>query len=189
LGRSAEVDALQAAIAARLDPTSLDLLAIYLPGLDIAQHTLLGSGDAVSPSALAERLDGLRGYYLFLDGLLQRLTEDVDDRMTVVIAEPGRIATITHGLLAVSGEGAAAVTTEGRAIDIAPTVLHALGVPLSRELPGRPVLDLFASDLASRFPVRFVESYGRRAAPTGLREGQPLDREMIERLRSLGYVR
>ena len=190
LRRSAEVDALQVAMASRLEPGSLDLLAIYLPGLDIAQHTLLGSGEAVSASILAERLDGLRGYYLFLDGLLGRLTNETGAGMTVVIAEPGRIATITHGLLAVSGEGsAAAIQAEARAVDIAPTLLHVLGIPLSRELAGRPVLNLFAADLVTRFPVRVVDTYGRRAAPRGFREGQPLDREMIERLRSLGYVR
>lgn len=188
LQRSAEVDALQVAIASRLERPSLDLLAIYLPGLDIAQHTLLGSGDAVSPSVLAERLDGLRGYYLFLDGLLRKHV--AGDQMTIVIAEPGRIATITHGLMAVSGSGSATtVQTEARAIDIAPTLLHMLGIPISRELAGRPVLDLFAADLVERFPVRTVATYGRRSAPSGLREGQPLDREMIERLRSLGYVR
>jgi hypothetical protein len=190
LRRSAEVDALQVALAMRLESSSLDLLAIYLPGLDIAQHTLLGSGDAVSASVLAERLDGLRGYYLFLDGVLDRLTKESSSEMTVVIAEPGRIATITHGLLAISGEGSAPmVQAQARAIDVAPTLLHVLGIPISRELAGQPVLDLLAPDLVSRFPVRVVDSYGRRAAPSGLREGQPLDREMIERLRSLGYVR
>lgn len=190
LRRSAEVDALQIAMASRLESASLDLLAIYLPGLDIAQHALLGSGDAVSASGLAERLDGLRGYYLFLDGLLGRFTREISAEMTVVIAEPGRIATITHGLLAVSGEGSVArVQTEARAIDIAPTLLYVLGIPVSRELAGQPVLDLFAADLVARFPVRVVDTYGHRAAPSGLREGQPLDREMIERLRSLGYVR
>jgi hypothetical protein len=54
---------------------------------------------------------------------------------------------------------------------------------------GAPILGLYSPEFAKRFPVREVESYGRRAAPSGMRDGQPLDREMIERLRSLGYVR
>lgn len=190
LRRSAEVDALQVAIASRLDASPVDLLAIYLPGLDIAQHTLLGSGDAVSPSDLAERLEGLRGYYLFLDALLERLTRRSEGELTVLIAQPGRIATITHGLLALSGRGSGGkVRTDVRAIDVAPTLLHVLGIPISRELAGRPLLDMFAADLVARYPVREVATYGHRTAPTALRQGQPLDREMIERLRSLGYVR
>jgi hypothetical protein len=190
LRRAAEVDAVQIAIASRLDPRSLDLLAIYLPGLDIAQHALLGSGDAIAPSALAERLDALRGYYFFLDGLLREVTTPAKDEIVFLVAEPGRIATITRGAIAVSGElSASGLEGNARPIDIAPTLLHALGVPISRELPGRPIVDVLAADLIRRFPVRAVDTYGRRAAPAGLREGQPLDREMIERLRSLGYVR
>jgi arylsulfatase A-like enzyme len=76
-----------------------------------------------------------------------------------------------------------------RAVDIAPTVLHALGIAASRELAGRPLIDLFSAAFAARYPVREIDSYGRRAVPAVGREGQPLDREMIERLRSLGYVR
>jgi hypothetical protein len=190
LRRAAEVDAIHVAMASRLDPRSLDLLAIYLPGLDIAQHTLLGSGEAVAASALAARLEGLRGYYFFLDALLRDVTSNESGELVIIVAEPGRIATITGGAIAASGQGAGAdVQGEARPIDIAPTLLHALGVPVSRELAGRPLLQLLEPQLVNRFPVRDVETYGRRAAPGGLREGQPLDREMIERLRSLGYVR
>ncbi|HJR59417.1 MAG TPA: alkaline phosphatase family protein [Vicinamibacterales bacterium] len=190
LRRAAEIDALQLAMASRLDSPPLDLLALYLPGLDIAQHALLGSGNAVSPSALAARLEGLRNYYVYLDGLLREAIVPAPGEMVIAIAQPGRIATITQGLMAASGEGAAGgVGADGRTIDIAPTVLHALGIPVSRELAGTPILGIFSSAFVARFPVRDVETYGRRAAPAGLREGQPLDREMIERLRSLGYVR
>jgi arylsulfatase A-like enzyme len=77
----------------------------------------------------------------------------------------------------------------GQPADVAPTVLHALGVPISRELAGAPLDGLFSGAFLTRFPVREVASYGRRTAPTEVRKGQPLDQEMIERLRSLGYVR
>lgn len=189
--QAAEVDALHLAVAARLERQPLDLLAVYLPGLDIVQHALLGSGAALSPSALAERLDVLRRYYRFLDDQLERSLADAGaDALIFVVAQPGRIATIDQGLIATSGaQAASSVTGDGRPIDIAPTVLHALGVPVSAEMDGRPLLSLFSEAFARRFPVRIVETYGRRTAPDALREGQPLDREMIERLRSLGYVR
>ena len=70
-----------------------------------------------------------------------------------------------------------------------PTVLHALGVPLSRELAGRPLVELFTATFARRYPVREVSTYGSPAADRAPRTGQPLDQEMIDRLRSLGYVR
>ena len=189
LRRAAEVDALQLAIASRLDPGSLDLLAIYLPGLDIAQHALLTAGTA-SPSTLTSRLEGLRGYYVYLDGLLRELTVAGPNELVIVLTEPGRVESITHGLLLVHGTVAAsAAAAAARAVDVAPTILHALGVPISRELAGTPVLDVFSTEFTEKFPVRTVDTYGRRNTPTGRRQGQPLDQEMIERLRSLGYVR
>ena len=70
-----------------------------------------------------------------------------------------------------------------------PTVLHLLGVPISDELSGRPLTGLFAAQFVARYPVRQVERYGRPSPTTVARTGQPLDQEMIDRLRSLGYVR
>ncbi len=190
LRRAARVDAVHLAIASRLDTPSLDLLAIYLPGLDIAQHALLGSGNPVAPSALTARLDALRGYYRFLDTLLAGLANPGEGELVFLVAQPGRIATITHGLAAAAGAHAAnGVDLEGRTTSLAPTILHALGVPVSRELADGPLVAMFDEAFSRRFPVREVETYGRRALPSALREGQPLDREMIERLRSLGYVR
>lgn len=189
LRRAAEVDALQLAIASRLDPGSLDLLAIYLPGLDIAQHALLAAGTA-SPSTLSLRLEALRGYYLYLDDLLGEFTVAGPDELVIVLTEPGRVESVSHGLMLLHGPAAASnLEAEARAVDVAPTILHALGVPISRELAGQVVVDGLSKDFVSKFPVRAVDTYGRRNAPTGRRQGEPLDQEMIERLRSLGYVR
>ena len=190
LRRAAEVDALQVVMASRVRAASVDLVALYLPGLDIAQHSLLGSGATGSPSALQARLEDVRNYYVYLDGLLKDALVPADDELVILLAQPGRLQTIDHGLMAARGALAGSgVTGTARAVDIAPTVLHALGVPVSREVAGTPILKLFSIEFAKRFPVREVEGYGRRVSPTGLRDGQPLDQEMIERLRSLGYVR
>lgn len=190
LRRAGEVDALQVVLARRVRSESIDLIALYLPGLDIAQHALLGSGGPISPSALEARLEGVRNYYEYLDGLLKDALVPAADELVVLLTQPGRLASIDHGLMAASGTFAApGISGDAQALDIAPTVLHALGVPVSRELGGAPIPELFSIDFAKRFPVREVESYGRRVWPEGLRDGQPLDQEMIERLRSLGYVR
>ena len=65
-----------------------------------------------------------------------------------------------------------------------PTVLAALGVPFSRELRGRPL-----APFDSEGTLRYVDTYGKPNVVTAPRAGQPLDQEMIDRLRSLGYVR
>ncbi len=70
-----------------------------------------------------------------------------------------------------------------------PTVLYLLGVPISAELGGRPLTGLLPAQFLERYPVRQVTRYGRPNPRTVERTGEPLDQEMIDRLRSLGYVR
>jgi hypothetical protein len=79
--------------------------------------------------------------------------------------------------------GQAREATAARVEDIAPTLLAGLGLPLSRELAGTPLPVLPGQS------AHYVDSYGRPSAPAVRRSGKPLDQEMIDRLRSLGYVK
>ena len=45
---------------------NLDLLVVYLPGLDIAQHTLLGGERRRAAVGADARVDALERYYGFL---------------------------------------------------------------------------------------------------------------------------
>ena len=109
--------------------------------------------------------------------------------MVVVVTDPGRVAA-ADGLIGVVGEPAARERSPtGRAADVAPTVLHVLGLPVSRELAGRPLIELLIDDFNRRYPVRQVDTYGRPSINNPAHTGQPLDQEMIDRLRSLGYVK
>jgi len=191
LERSAELDAIQLALMREVSTSMPDLSAVYLPGLDIAQNTLLGRRDAaLAPSVVAGRLQALRDYYIFLDRLLADVLSPDADELVVVVTEPGRVTAAADGLMGVIGRSAATKReVAGRVTDVAPTVLHSLGVPLSRELAGAPLTMLFDDGFARRYPVRLVETYGQPSANKSARSGQPLDQEMIDRLRSLGYVK
>lgn len=192
--RSAWLDAEQVLVAR--DPLlgAPDLLAVYLPGLDIAQHALLqrGGEGPLPPSILAARLEILRGYYRYLDRIVgELLGEAGDDSVIVTVTHPGRVGGDARASIAISGEVASAPHGAMRTslLDVAPTTLYLLGVPISNEFAGRPLLDSLRPDFIERHPVREVASYGRYAADAPPGEGAPLDREMMERLRSLGYIR
>jgi hypothetical protein len=190
LRRSAELDALQLVLASRLQADAPDLLAVYLPGLDIAQHTLLAAAEGASPSSIGARIDGIRAYYVFLDALLKDILVSRAGEIVVIVSQPGRLSGDVHGLLGIAGTWTAPeANVDARGVDVAPTVLHALGVPVSTDLAGRPLLTLFSREFQRRFPVREVATYGARTSQRATRQGKPLDQEMIDRLRSLGYVR
>ena len=193
LRRAAEQDALPAALATRVFRTEQDLQAIYLSGLDIAQHNLVGSaaGAGLPASALAARVEALERYYVFLDGLLGPLVADrTAGHVVALVTDPGRSASGGRGLLALTGPGIrTGVIQAGTAAEVTPTLLHLLGIPASRELPGRPRTDLSEESFSSRVPIRQIDTYGSRVLAPRLPGVTPLDRDMLDRLRSLGYVR
>jgi hypothetical protein len=189
LTRSAELDGSMIQLAHAIGG-ELDLLVVYLPGLDIAQHTMFGVA-APSPSEVSDRLLALRHYYAYLDGLLSAsfgLAGREPDRAVFVVTQPGRLHQ-GAGVFAALGDPFSTVRTRAGVLDVAPTILHALGIPVANDLDGRVVEALFAPGTLATRPVRSVESYGLKGASSSPRGGQPLDEEMIERLRSLGYVR
>ena len=193
LRRSAELDVTVIGILEALPGPARDLDVIYLPGLDIAQHALLsGSGDgAPAPSTVAARVEALGTYYEFLAQRLEPLVTTRENEMVMLVVQPGRVETPAEGRLVLAGSGSssAAAPNVGTPLDIGPTVAYALGLPLSRELPGQALKDLFSPEFVQRYPERYVATYGRPFATTAAREGRPLDQEMIDRLRSLGYVK
>src|SRR5262249_7836323 len=91
-----------------------------------------------------------------------------------------------NGVLIAHGRGvrAGAPTTGWAVLHVAPTVLALLGLPLSKELPGRPIESVFAPGTLGA--MRSVERYAPAApAAPGVPE---VDSEAVERLRALGYL-
>ena len=69
---------------------------------------------------------------------------------------------------------------------MAPTVLHLLGLPVSGELEGAVVEAALSDAFRAANPLRRVATYGR--PPAGRARDSAFDREMLEELRSLGYI-
>lgn len=70
-------------------------------------------------------------------------------------------------------------------LDVAPTVISLLGIPPSRELPGRPIVSAFAAPPRPGPPaVAAYASPPKRALPAGALP----DAEAVRRLAALGYL-
>jgi hypothetical protein len=170
-----------------------DLEALYLPGLDIATMQQLGEAAASDLGGLDARLASVRGHYAFVDGLLGGIAERVGPNgLLVVVADPGRLP--RGGPAPPAGE----LLLAGRAVrpgdigsaserDLAPTVLHLLGLPKSRELDGRVLEEALTAPFREAHPVRSVDSYGGR--PAGRPSDSGFDGAMLEELKALGYIR
>jgi predicted AlkP superfamily phosphohydrolase/phosphomutase len=71
-------------------------------------------------------------------------------------------------------------------LDLAPTVLYALGLPAGEDFAGRARDDLFTEAYRSRHPPWTVPSWGTMASWRV--ESSPVDAKLLEELRALGYV-
>ena len=152
----------------------------------------LGEAPASDLAALDAKLAAVREAYRFVDGLIGEAAAGPGPGRGPACWSP-----IPAGWRAGvrSGRGAARPRRRaGRAgdlgavseRDVAPTVLHLLGLPRSRELDGRVLEAALDRTSAATTRCASCESYGRR--PTPRPAESDFDRDVLEQLKSLGYI-
>lgn len=168
-GAAGGLDVDARAIAAFAGLAAMPVATIYLPGPDILREDRDGWWRAV---AQAER---------FLSEQIGRA--ESGDATVVVLCLDSHPGPGALGRMIVF-DRVAARSVRIRPEDVAPSLLARAGVPPARDLPGRPVASLFDPGMLE---TATVATYGARVAPAGARSRE-VDREYLERLRSLGYL-
>ncbi|MHA2248686.1 MAG: alkaline phosphatase family protein [Candidatus Hodarchaeales archaeon] len=72
-------------------------------------------------------------------------------------------------------------------VDLAPTILHAFGLPVPRDMDGRVLTEIYAPDHLASLPVEF-ETPGLALAEKAYVLDQEEAQELEDRLRGLGYL-
>ncbi len=176
----------------------LDLMVVYLRGVDTLSHLALEFGTPLDPASPGSAADLVRAYYVFTDQLVGELVAAAGaGRGVLVLSDHGfardDVGRWGHddappGVLLAAGSGLASGRriTEVDLYDIFPTVLRFFGLPRVAGQSGES-LAIYGAELASPPPP--LPSYGRppRAAPADLAVGEKAREEEVERLRSLGY--
>jgi hypothetical protein len=173
-----------------LDTPAPRLLAVRFPGIDAVGHRFLRYADPSAFGDVSEaeraRFGGvLHQYYGFIDTLVGREIERLgpNDLLLVVSAfgmeplSPGkRVLEILAGNPQISGThepapdgfvlAFGANVAPGRparasVVDLAPTILYFLGLPVGRDMDGFARIDLFTPAFTSDKPVTYIPSYGR----------------------------
>jgi len=202
-------DETYARIARRLfDKYPVDLFAVYFGGSDVASHRFWKFAHpeampyGVRPDDAAVLGGVIDAYYVYLDGLLGEYMARMGPGDTVVVLSdhgfkpvmiPGRPNTSGHhrmeGIVALWGRGVrpGARITDARLVDILPTLLELLGLPAADGLEGRPLAGALDPSFVAAHPPRHVPGYKDKSGPRGP-ESSDLDQNVLERLRSLGYI-
>ncbi len=192
--------------------------SIYYQGIDEVchrfAHDMPPQMTMVSDEDYAKYRDVVFAYYRYQDALLGELLGRLSPDTTVVLlsdhgfengssrpkkdppyieGKPG-LWHRKYGILLLAGPGIrpGPLDTHGL-LDVAPTVLYLAGLPKAEDMPGQVIREAIDPRFAARFPVQTIASYeqvGRpledvRIAPAAAAE---IDQEMLEKLRSLGYI-
>lgn len=187
----------------------VDLFAVYFGGVDVASHRFwkFAHPDAmpygVRPADAPILAGVIDAYYQHVDEALGEYLADLGPSDTVVVLsdhgfhavwDPARPDTSGHhrleGIIALRGRGIAPgkLLPDARLVDVLPTVLRLLDLPIARNLEGRAIVAAFDRDFLAAHPERQVDDYGLAGAAPGP-VASDLDENILERLKSLGYIR
>lgn len=184
-----------------------DFFAVYLRGMDAMGHLYWNymipetvPEDLLSPEGRRYLGGSVRAYYRYTDQLLGELLAEIDDQTTVMVVSDHGFKGGTgrgvgmhkdDGIFVLAGPGVGRGEITGANVyDIAPTVLVLMGLPPAKDMPGKvlwPALD------PARYPpekfTQLIATYetGERG-PDGAPLESPVDEELKERLRALGYI-
>ena len=153
--------------------------------------------------------DVIARYYEEMDDVLAGFIEMADENTTVILTSDhghsGPKATgddyswgiAMHdptGVLAFWGKDIAEgqELADASVLDITPTILALCGLPVADDMDGSVLTEAIDRDFLRSHPVRTVETYEpkRESADVDDREPieSPIDDEVRERLRALGYI-
>ena len=73
-------------------------------------------------------------------------------------------------------------------LDIAPTALAVMGLPVGDDMDGRVLEEIIRDDHLERYPVSSIPSYESIVGKERGEIGSAMDESIREQLRSLGYI-
>jgi predicted AlkP superfamily pyrophosphatase or phosphodiesterase len=160
----------------------------------------------------------VKNYYKYIDSVIGRYLSEVGDNTAVIVVsdhgfetktdlkerwergekirtkEGGKDVPWDHGLDGIFIMAGPGIKANNRmemksVVDVTPTMLAYLGLPVSDEMDGSPAVDIFESSYLESHPVTYVPTYetGERSGDQAPMES-PMDEGLKEKLRALGYI-
>lgn len=194
--------------------TSPDVLMVLLQGIDRSCHWLWGGFEPpeayppekrFTPEERTAAAEAVLAYYDFTDALIGRLLERFDERdLVLVLSDHGFEGGHDKGIGRMSGQHDTERAIDGvlfargpgipagtripelavNVLDITPTVLAWLGLPVADDMHGQP-----APFLEPGRPVRHLWTYETKAVPRLPFQQAGVEDTVMEELRTLGYVK
>lgn len=184
-----------------------EFMTVYFRGVDAASHRYwdIDIPGTFNPPLTDAEYQWMKtlipNYYVFTDRLIGHFMKEADANTNVVVCSDhgfmgggkGVMAHKLDGIVFMKGPGVKkGVSIAGATVlDITPTVLTLFGLPTAQDMDGRPIEDALTpgtmKKIARDTRLKTYETAARKPggeAPIA----SPVDEELRERLRSLGYI-
>jgi hypothetical protein len=154
---------------------------------------------------VAAKGDIIPGIYRGFDGFLARLLAEAGpDSVVIIASDHGHSPTIVHSLYTQHRHGPPGIllmwggpvrrglaVQDASVFDLYPTVLYLLGLPVPQDASGKVLTGALDPGFVRLHPVRRVPTYrdlGLSPNLPGAKRDDSMNRQEIEKLKSLGYI-
>jgi predicted AlkP superfamily phosphohydrolase/phosphomutase len=192
----------------------LDFYAFYFRGIDSVCHAFWGSMDPASlkGTVMISEIqvdmfeDTIARYYSHTDSLIGEILSYVDkERDTVILCSDhgfrgpyvdqrgfhgGILMHRPEGMIVLYGRDieSGVRITNATVYDVTPTILALYGLPVARDMSGKPLVSAMSKEFVESHPIEYIDTYelGKRDSQEPI--SSPIDEFLREELRSLGYI-
>jgi predicted AlkP superfamily phosphohydrolase/phosphomutase len=181
-----------------------DFFAIYFRGVDTAGHQFLQFTDESEALKNCTGCDVNRlseivnNYYIYMDEAVGKVIQYNDpNTVTLIVTDHGQYSSGSHGNHRNNGFVVLHGTPirrhnmiKANVVDVAPTVLYLLGVPVAQDMDGSVMLEAFDPNYLSKHPVKMTGTYESPERQEKKAEviDQQRDEQELEELKALGYI-
>ena len=184
-----------------------DFMTVYFRGVDAASHRYwdIDIPGEFNPPLTDAEYQWMKGiipnYYIFTDRMIGSFLKVADPQTNVIVCSDHGFMGGGHGVMAHKLDGilfmkGPSVRKEqnisgATVLDITPTLLALYGLPTAQDMDGRPIEEALTSSTMKKIAhdtrLKTYET-GTRNAGGDQPIASPVDDELRERLRSLGYI-
>ncbi len=185
--------------------------AIYLKGIDPMQHafwrwTKPEDFPEIQQQNRSKFKDTVREYYIYTDEIIGELLSLTDENTIVIILSDHGFESTPHdgfwksgghdnpveGIIILAGKNIKQnqQIENTTVLDITPTILYALGLPVGDDMDGKVLKDAFETDFFDANPIETIPTYDtynftKKQKPMSTKS----DETIKEHLKTLGYIK
>jgi len=189
-----------------MDP---NFFALYLEATDIVAHMFYDQHNEerfnnqwlrdkfTEPLPMKTLANVINEAFTTTDTMIGHILEKVDPEATIlIVSDHGFIyAGEQHwyappGAFIASGKNIASVgeILDASVYDIAPTILYLAGLPVAKNMLGKPLAQAIEPTYLDKYPLRCIDKYEDRESVEGKPVESVLDEALMQRFKDLGYI-